>query len=441
MDRELAERYGIQLSYIDATGTRRDAPPDSVQAIIQAREEAVARRKPNPVEVVWDREPYGYETRDDGTLVISAPTEAWPIEGKQWGLFVPLYAIGGHLGDLKAWRDTLGGDFIATLPLLMPHDGERSPYMPSSRLFWNERYGSAEEMRALADSTPLYLDFPIGVHPDGQDVAQHRESFVKGMSVGAPPDAFFTKGQNWGFPPLDPDVIRDRHYDYFRAAIRHHVSHASILRLDHVMGLHRLYWIPDGADAKDGAYVHYHHEELYSILTLESHLHRCAIVGEDLGTVPQYVREAMDRHGLRRMFVVQYEVNPAIPDPSRRCVAGVNTHDMPPFAAFVRGLDIDDRVEMGLLDEAGAKSAHGARAKIRETIGTDVGTILETLARSDAEAVLVNPEDLWGETQPQNVPGVPERSWKQRFRLSLGEARNDPNVQRILRAVSGARLA
>ena len=407
MDRELAERYGIELSYVDATGTRRDASPEVVRRIIEAREEAVARRKANPVVVQWDREPYGYETRDDGTMVISAPRRAHPLPARQWGLFVPLSAIDGRFDDLKQWRDALGGDFIATLPLLMPHDGERSPYMPSSRLFWNERYGSAEEMRALADSTPLYLDFPLGVHPDGHDVRNHRQSFVKAMSVGAPPDSFFT----------------------------------SILRLDHVMGLHRLYWIPDGADAKDGVYVRYHDEELYAILTLESHLHRCAIVGEDLGTVPDEVRDAMTRHGLRRMFVVQYEANPALPDPPAQCVASVNTHDMPPFAAFARGLDVDDRVEQGLLDEEGARNAREGRAKIIEAIGSDVENILERLARSDAEAVLVNPEDLWGETQPQNVPGVPERSWKQRFRLSLEEARSDPNVRRILAKVSGARLA
>jgi 4-alpha-glucanotransferase len=449
--RALARLHGIQLSYEDAAGKRREASVETLRAIIDARAESFERaraRTREPVVVQWDREPYVYETDDRGVLTICAPRKAHPIEKKTWGLFLPLHAIGGTFRDLRAWHEALGGGIVATLPLLARYGDERSPYSPSSRLQWNEEYGSAEEMRALADSTPLYLDFPLGVHPDGYDVRHYRNSFVKGVSVGAPPDSFFTKGQNWGFPPLDPEAIRDNHHEYFRAAIAHHASHATVLRLDHVMGLHRLYWIPDGADAKDGAYVRYRSEELYAILTVESHRHRCAIVGEDLGTVPPEVPRAMKRHGLRRMFVVQYEVKgeqPPIADPPRESVASVNTHDMPTFAAFWRGLDIDDRVQQGLLDEEGARTARESRARVREAIGGSEREALEKilllLARSDAEIVLVNPEDLWGETEPQNVPGVPERSWRQTFRRSLEEARADADVRRILGAVSGARLA
>ncbi len=513
--RARARLHDLLLSYEDATGKRREASRDALEAVLKVRMERRALNPPAPIRVVWDDSiPHGYHDID-GTFVISAPRQAHPLRGKTWGLFVPLYATRDNatLRDLDAWRSwvqELGGGVIATLPLLAAMPNERSPYSPDSRLFWNDRYLDmedrqsclssvpgqaglpvlhdeelgryaqfrerrgdgpasqhieaqlriAQQMRKLADRGGLYLDFPLGVHPDGYDVWRYGDSFAKGVSVGAPPDAFFTKGQNWGFPPLDPDAIRANRYEYFRACIRHHMQHASILRLDHVMGLHRLYWIPEGADAKDGVYVRYKDEELFAIIALESQLHGCAVVGEDLGTVPEYVPRAMQRHGLRRMFVVQYEAKPeGIGEPPRTSVASVNTHDMPTFAAFERGLDIDDRVEQGLLDEEGARKERETRARIREVLWRTgnpacrdrrdrlsstidaLREILLFLARSDAEVVLVNPEDLWGETQPQNVPGVPERSWKQRFRLSLEEARRDETVRRILNDINGARLA
>src|SRR5688500_9559420 len=177
------------------------------------------------------------------------------------------------------------------------------------RLHLYVQYRMAQQMERLS-AQGLYLDFPLGVNSGGYDVRKYGHIFAEGASVGAPPDSFFTKGQNWGFPPFHPDALRADRYRYFRAAIANHAKHASILRLDHVMGLHRLYWIPDGMDAKDGVYVRYHDEELYAIVVLESVRNRCAIVGEDLGTVPDYVPKAMRRHGLRRMYVVQYEARP-----------------------------------------------------------------------------------------------------------------------------------
>ncbi|HEX8153621.1 MAG TPA: 4-alpha-glucanotransferase, partial [Thermoanaerobaculia bacterium] len=326
------------------------------------------------------------------------------------------------------------------------------------------QYRMAQQMREVAagaskNGPGLYLDFPLGVNPGGYDAHRYAHVFAKGVSVGAPPDVFFTKGQNWGFPPFDPDAIREDRYEYFRAAIRHHVSHAGILRLDHVMGLHRLYWIAEGAEAKDGVYVTYRADELYAIVALESTRHRCAIVGEDLGTVPPYVPKMMDKHALRRMYVVQYEAKPeppALPEPPRQSVASVNTHDMPTFAAFWDGLDVDDRVEQGLLDERGAAEERERRGAMREAMvaelkargllhgeGGDTVAVLEAvlanLSSSAAEIVLVNVEDLWLEREPQNVPGVPGRSWRRKFRHGLEEVREEQNVTRILRTVNDKR--
>jgi 4-alpha-glucanotransferase len=458
----------VQLSYEDSTGKRVKASRRSMAAVQKILDQYPPPRT-NPVQVVWentqipdgdieledggtwnrrDRLPFGYHTLDGETLLIHAPRKAFaPRRG--WGIFVPLHAVppsGGDLSDLEAYLDwvrELGGNIVGTLPLLAAVPGERSPYSPSSRLSW--RY---EGMERLAEKGGLYLDFPLGVNPNGDDAQKYPDIFAKGVSVGAPPDSFFTKGQNWGFPPFHPEALRASKYDYFRKAIVHHARHADILRIDHVMGLHRLFWIPEGMEAKDGVYVRYDDEELYAIVVLESNRHRCAIVGEDLGTVPEYVPKAMLRHGLRRMYVVQYEAKPErppLPEPPRMAVASVNTHDMPTFAGFWSGKDIDDRIEQDLLSETDAEQERAARQTIREEITRQVGdgdvleNILTFLARSPAEVVLVNLEDLWGETEPQNVPGLPERSWRQIFRLSLDEAKRDERVRRILRSVAEAR--
>lgn len=323
----------------------------------------------------------------------------------------------------------------------------------------------SQQMRVIADDARarglgLYLDFPLGVSPDGYDAQRFRGCFANGASVGAPPDLFFTKGQNWGFPPLDPDASRESRHNYFRACIRHHVEHAGILRIDHHMGLHRLFWIPRGAEAKDGVYVHYPADELYAILTLESQRNRCVILGEDLGTVPPEVPAKMKQHGIRRMYVVQYEIKPEGEAPAgappAESVASINTHDMPTFAGFWRGDDIGDRVEQHLLDEKGAEKERRTRQQMRDaltrflkargllepasedTVAT-LEAVLGFLGASDAEIVLVNLEDLWLEPEPQNVPGVGERSWRRRMRLSLEAARHDATTRRILRTVDRTR--
>jgi 4-alpha-glucanotransferase len=360
-------------------------------------------------------------------------------------------------GDFEAWARQ--GAYAYAHFRAASEDRESAPY----HLY--VQYRMAQQMREVADDARstgigLYLDFPLGVNPGGFDAWKYASVFAKGVSVGAPPDLFFTKGQNWGFPPFDPDAIREHRYEYFRACLRHHTSHAGILRLDHVMGLHRLFWIPEGGEAKDGLYVRYAEEEFYAIITLEATRAQCVIVGEDLGTVPQYVPRMMNRHGLRRMYVVQYEVKPEgdepMSEPAKESVASINTHDMPTFASFWSAKDADDRRDQGLLDRKGAEDEHEKRAAIRSSVarfleargllqnadGDTKGlleALLQFLSASPAEIVLVNLEDLWLEGEPQNVPGVPQRSWKQKFRFTLEQMRADDAIARELRGVNEKR--
>ena len=318
-----------------------------------------------------------------------------------------------------------------------------------------------------ARGVQFYLDLPLGVHPAGYDHWRARDAFATGATVGAPPDAFFSKGQNWGFAPLHPQRLREQGYRYLRDVLCFQMRHTGMLRLDHVMSLHRLYWIPNGHSAREGAYVSYPAEELYAILSIESHRHKTQLVGENLGTVPHEVNDAMTRHGLRRMYVVQFaqRLNPraALAKPPLHSVASLNTHDMSTFAAHWRGLDIDDRVKLGLFTKAEARKEHTRRAKLnmalakflfrneafkklrrnrdneaptknRERIAI-IRACLAWLRASPADLVLINLEDLWQEELPQNTPGTSSErpNWRRKARFTIEQIQNDPELSSILR--------
>jgi len=340
------------------------------------------------------------------------------------------------------------------------HEENRRYHLYAQWLAYQQIYNLSEKAREKG--LRLYLDLPLGIHPYGYDVWRERAAFALDVSAGAPPDAVFTKGQNWRFPPLHPEKIRQQGYRYIIDYTCHHLQYANILRIDHVMGLHRLFWIPKGLEASQGVYVRYRSEELYAILALESHRHGSIIVGEDLGTVPPEVRPAMARHGLHRMYVVQYELasepQKALRPVFSNCVASLNTHDMPPFAAFWQGLDIKHRLDIGLLNEVSAREERKKRQATREVLvaflrdkgwlkkpTNDAHTVLNAclafLGASRARVVLVNLEDLWLETQPQNMPSTKEEypNWQRKARYSLEAFCQMPEVLDTLRIVDRLR--
>jgi 4-alpha-glucanotransferase len=311
------------------------------------------------------------------------------------------------------------------------------------------------------DGRGLYLDLPLGVNGASYDVWRHRDVFATDASVGAPPDTFFTGGQDWGFPPMHPERLRERGYAYPIACIRQLLRSASVLRVDHVMGLHRLYWIPSGAPPTHGTYVRYRPDEWYAILALEAARAGAIVVGEDLGTVPGEVRRALARHDVHRSYVVQYEARPGddrfLADPPTRSLATVNTHDMMPWAAWAHGDDIDLSVELGMTRPGDAPAA---RRRRRETLAElraflrerghrpgrgDRGLLEATLAflaASDATAVVVTLDDLWGERRPQNVPGTTDRpNWRARLAYTLEELDEVPGIDGVLRRIAAARAA
>ena len=314
------------------------------------------------------------------------------------------------------------------------------------------------EHQARADGRSLYLDFPLGVHPEGFDVWQHPSLFAREVALGAPPDELFADGQNWMAPPPQPGAMRADGYRYFRAALTRQLEKSDTLRIDHVMGFHRLYWIPQGFESTDGLYVHYPADELYAILCLESHLHHTRIIGENLGTVPRYVNRTMNQHGVGKLHVAQFQVNRRATRPLRpvpaHALACVNTHDTPTFQGFLDGADITERLSRGVVEPDGARRERRRRQAVVAALrripgGASPGSgrssslsllqrCLAQLARSRASLVIVNLEDLWLEVSPQNVPGTSwERpNWQRKARHGLETFTTLRQVVETLRRVA-----
>lgn len=288
----------------------------------------------------------------------------------------------------------------------------------------------------------LYLDLPIGVHGDGFDVWREPEAFATGFTVGAPPDLLGEDGQNWGFPPLHPRNLPEQGYRHFVDIVRHHMRHASLLRIDHMMGLHRQFWIPEGAEAKDGAYISYPADELYAILCLESHRNQTELIGEDLGTVPDYVRPKMEEHAINRMIIVPFEVwedsttLDAIPE---QALAALNTHDLPPLAGVWESWFGPERQAtlVTLLKEEGRISDDD-----EDNLEVILTATLTHLGASDARTVLVNLEDLWLETRSQNKPGTTDdehANWRRKASQSFEEFSASSSVIDMLARLDAAR--
>jgi len=275
-----------------------------------------------------------------------------------------------------------------------------------------------EQLAEAATRGRIYLDLPVGTHPGGFDPWFYPTAFATGATVGAPPDSFQPAGQSWAINPLHPERIRQDGYRYPIAVLRHALRHAALVRIDHVMGLHRLWWIPKGMAPTDGAYVSYRSEELRAITVLEAARAGVAVVGEDLGTVAPAVRSAMRRDGMLRSHVHQFAATAdhPFPDPPPDSLASIATHDLPPFASWWASLDIRDRSRRGVLDPGAAAVERAERGALRAAVTAALGrpttpgralrAILLHLAGGPARLVLVDLEDLWLEREPQNRPGT-----------------------------------
>lgn len=367
--------------------------------------------------------------------------ESWLSQRPEMAAYARFRGAAHHLGDLRALRALTPGEVPDDV--VDPEAEQYHRYV---------QWVADGQLAELSQRAQLYLDLPVGVHPAGFDPWWQPGAFVAGATGGAPPDDFFSAGQNWGFNPLHPESIRTQHYRYPIAVLRAAMRHAGVLRVDHIMGLHRLYFVPRGCEARQGAYVRYHADELHAVVVLEAARAGVAVVGEDLGTVPSAVRQAMARDGMLRSSVFQFEASAQDPLPRtpQGAVASLGTHDLWPFAGFLEGADIEEQRHRGLLEPAAAdrlaRRRAGLRRGLQEALAVhSTGGVMEGctlhLAQSPSVAVMVDAADLLGERQPQNRPGITtaQGSFRRRFPHTLAHLMGDQGVRRLLAALDAAR--
>lgn len=300
--------------------------------------------------------------------------------------------------------------------------------------------------RQLADASSAVrriADMPVGVDPAGFDAWDWQEDLAIGATVGVPPDRFNTAGQDWGMPPFAPHRLRRAGYRPFIDTIRAQLRHAGGLRMDHVLGLFRLWWIPGGFDPTQGAYVRQRTDELLEIVALESHSASAVIVGEDLGTVPAGVRAELRRRRLLSTRLALFERNPPARYP-RQSFAGVTTHDLPTLAGIWTGADLADQAAAGVPPDAGQMARTRARLLRAAGLGRDatleevVAALHRRLAESPAMLVAATLEDALRVEERPNLPGIlstRRSNWSVALPVLIEELGADPRVTSVVEAM------
>ncbi len=325
-----------------------------------------------------------------------------------------------------------------------------------------------EECERSGLALGLYADLALGSAAGGFDDWAHPQLFARGVSVGAPPDAFSRAGQDWGFPPLDPQALRRDGFAFWRRVIESSLRGAGALRVDHALGLRRLFWIPEGEPPSRGTYVRSPELDLVSVLGETSRRLGGLVIGEDLGTVPEGFSQEIQDRGMLSSRVLLFERDAEGFHPSRdwpeACLATVNTHDLPPLAAWLSDEDVALRRSSGQIpDDATCDEIRAERREDREALrrrliaegclveGTSIDdlegwsiAVTRFLCRTPSVLVGLSLDDLAGERTPINLPGVPQerhRSWVRRMQPSLDDLFADARVRRMLAAVSADRRA
>ncbi|MBH0190538.1 MAG: 4-alpha-glucanotransferase [Nitrospira sp.] len=432
--------------------------------------------------------------------------------GRLWGVALQLYSLRSErnwgvgdfhdLADVVEWAGKgLGAAMIGLNPLHALKNSTPyhiSPYSPSSRLFLNDLYIDVEgvsECRTAPEVQERLADPSFRarieaarqsdlVDYDGVASAKReilslcyqawrfQEVLALGADCGAPPDAFAPEGQNWGFSPADPLRLRESGYQYVIELLRNNLRYGGAIRLDHVMALFRLFWIPRGSPASQGTYVHYPAEDLLAILALESMRARTLVIGEDLGTVPDWVRDRLRGAGVLsyRVFYFERTETGAWKPPGTypgQSLAVVTTHDLPTLSGYWEGADIQTRDELGFIgseqarigmlaerqaDKARILAALRSEGLLPPGVSDDPGltpvmtweladAIHQYLAHTPAWMVLANIEDVIGLRAQTNVPGTVDQhpNWRRKLNVTIEDLAQDVRFAQLAAQLRPAR--
>mgnify|MGYP000734171607 CR=1 FL=1 len=322
--------------------------------------------------------------------------------------------------------------------------------------------------RTSSLSLGLYHDLPVGIHPDGADAWAFQEQLAKDVTIGAPPDTFNLQGQNWGLLAPNPRALRQHGYNFFRQTLSQNMKHGGVLRIDHALGLFRMYWVPFGHSGRDGLYVKTYVDELLAVLAIESVRHQVMVVGEDLGTVTPAIHRKLEAAGLLsyRLLLFEREEDGMFHAPSdypAQALVAATTHDLPTLKGYWAGRDIEMKDESHLypLPEDGAddrrtrgqdlrqlwESLRSVGIALPETrpdmLSPDViSKIYQFLAQTPSRLLMVQLEDLLGELDTPNLPGAAESaypSWRMRLGRELDAWLKDPASKGFAQLVSRER--
>jgi 4-alpha-glucanotransferase len=323
----------------------------------------------------------------------------------------------------------------------------------------------AEQLTAVRDAARqagmalgVLHDLAVGVDAEGADAWALADVLANGVRVGAPPDNFTPRGQDWGLPPWRPDRLAATGYAALRDMLRAVLAHSDGLRIDHVAGLWRLWWIPPGEGPDRGTYVHYDAEVMLAVVALEAHRANATVVGEDLGTVEPEVTEALAHNGMlgcavswftRDESAVEQPLLPSAKWPSR-AAASISTHDLPTAAGFLRGEHVRVRAELGLLKDVAAEkaAAAGERAELLALLRSEgllpgepdepdeadiIAAMHRFLAATRSRLKLISPYDVLAEPRQPNLPGTIDEypNWRLPLPETLEQLRDDPRVAEI----------
>ncbi|MDX2356846.1 4-alpha-glucanotransferase [Dietzia sp. PP-33] len=336
------------------------------------------------------------------------------------------------------------------------HSGEVRFHQWQQWLVAQQRAQAQQEALTAGMRLGILHDLAVGVHPTGADAWALHRSLARGVTVGAPPDAYNQRGQDWSQPPLRPDALAEEGYGPFRDIVRAALRDSGGVRIDHILGLFRLWWIPTGRPPTEGTYVHYDQEAMLGVLALEASRAGAVVVGEDLGTVAPGVREELAERGVLGTSVMWFEQQddgPLPPEEYRRlCMASVTTHDLPPTAGYLDLAHVDIREALGQLTGDVDQERRDASLEIRsysdavrarglvegDTTEDLVVAMHRFLSAAPSLLLAVSVADLVGDRRPVNMPGTSDEypNW----RVPLSDSRGELVSLEDLVGAPGARL-
>ncbi len=487
-----SSRVWLDYLYIDVTQIPGFAEDSAAQALMPAEAvlaargaglvdyAAVAALKRPVLEALFRR----FRTRErGGGSALGAAFRAFQREGGEalaaFATFEALHehftAAGGPF-SWHAWPPALRDPNSAAVAKFARAHAGRVEFFQFLQWQADHQLGAAAAAgRESGLGIGLYRDLAVGVNPNGAEAWADQLLVIPGAAIGAPPDVLNRAGQNWGLAPINPLALRRSGFAPVIAALRANMRHAGVLRVDHVMSLQRLYWIPSGAPATSGAYVNYPFHDLLRLVALESRRQGCAVIGEDLGTVPEGFRETMQQAKILsyRVFVFERRGDGRFISPGDYpplAAASAATHDLATLKGFWLGVDIAWRHRLGLYPDASAEAGEAAeRSRDRhlllealaregllapERFGAflseagkpaytpELGEAIHAyLARSRARLMLVQIEDVAGEGEQANLPGTTEAhpNWRRRLPSPLDQLLAGPEMIRIAALLGAAR--